>query len=141
MEKEFSRNLPNKGHEEQNVCQIHSSYDNVTQKISLSTKNIVDFRMISLNERFSSHIGAVCTPWDGKIFITDPNCFGTRRAYLHKYSPMYIYCDAVKYQIIVDTHAPLIASLPIQGTPNEQCFWSFNPRYYISLNQKALSSL
>ena len=97
--------------------------------------------MVSLNERFTSHIGAVCTPWDGKIFITDPNCFGTRRAFLHKYSTMYIYCDAVKYQIIVYTQAPLLAALPIQGTQNEQCFWSFNPPYYISVNQKALASI
>ena len=106
LENEFARNLPIKGHEELSACQIHSSYDNVTQKISLSTKNIVDFRMINLNERFTSHIGAVCTPWDGKIFIIDPNCFGTRRAFLHKYSTMYIYCDAVKYQIIGDSQAP-----------------------------------
>ena len=84
LEKEFAKNLPIKGHEELSACQIHSSYDNVTQKISLSTKSIVDFLMISLNERLNAHIGAVCTPWDNKMFITDPNCFGVRRAFLHK---------------------------------------------------------
>ena len=43
LEKEFAKNLPIKGHAELSACQIHSSYDNVTQKISLSTKFIVDF--------------------------------------------------------------------------------------------------
>ena len=33
LEKEFAKNLPNKGHVELNECQIHSSNDNVTQKI------------------------------------------------------------------------------------------------------------
>ena len=56
LEKEYARNLPIKGHEENSACQIHSSYDNVTQKISLSTKSIVDFRMITLNERLNAHI-------------------------------------------------------------------------------------
>ena len=66
LEKEFSKNLPINRHEEISACQIHSSYDNVTQKISLSTKCIVDFRMITLNERLNAHIGAVCTQWDNK---------------------------------------------------------------------------
>ena len=47
LEKEFARNLPIKGHEERSACQIHSLYDNHSQKISLSKKRIVDFRMIT----------------------------------------------------------------------------------------------
>ena len=90
LEKEFSKNLPIKGHEELSAIQIHSSYENVTQKISLSTKSIVDFRMITLNDRFNAHLGAVCTPWDNKIFIADPNSFGVRRAFLHKYTTIYL---------------------------------------------------
>ncbi|KAF0147103.1 MAG: hypothetical protein FD188_3549, partial [Ignavibacteria bacterium] len=127
--KEFAKNLPIKGHEELSACQIHSSYDNVTQKISLSTKCIVDFRMITLNERLNAHIGAVCTPWDNKIFITDPNCFGVRRAFLHNCMKLCIYFDAVKYKIIGRTQAPLLATLRIQGIPNDQSFVSFNPPY------------
>ena len=141
MEKEFAKNLPIKGHEELSACQIHSSYDNVTQKISLSTNSIVDFRMITLKERLNAHIGAVCTPGDNKIFIAHPNSLGVRRAFLHKYTTMYLYCDAVNYQIICDTQALLLSTLPIQVIPNEQCFWSFNPPYYISVHHKALSSL
>ena len=95
LENEFARNLPIKDHEERSAFQIHSLYDNVTQKISFSTKSIVDFRMIPLNERFNAHIGAVCTPGDNKILTTYPNCFGVRRAFLHKYTTMYIYCGAV----------------------------------------------
>ena len=83
--------------------------------------------MITLKERFNAHIGAVCTPGDYKDFITDLNCFVVRRAFLHKCTTMYIYCDAVKYQIIGDTQDPLLATLPIQRSPNEQCFWSLNP--------------
>ena len=95
LEKEFSKNLPIKGHYDLSACQIHSSYDNVTQRISLSTKCIVDFHMSSLNGPLIAHIGAVCTPCDNKIFITDPYCFGVRRAFLQKYRTMYIYWDAV----------------------------------------------
>ena len=54
---------------------------------------------------------------------------------------MYIYCDAVKYQIIADTQAQLLATLPFQRTSNHQCFGSFNPRYHISVNQNTLCSL
>ena len=49
LEKEFAKNLHIKGPEELSACQIDSSYENVTQKISLCTKCIVDFRMITLN--------------------------------------------------------------------------------------------
>ena len=90
LEKEFAKNLPIYGHEEVSACQIHSSYANVTQKISLSTKSIVDFLMITLNEPFNAHLGAGCTPCDNKFFITDPNCLGVRRAFLNKYTTMYI---------------------------------------------------
>ena len=75
------------------------------------------------------------------MFITDPNSFEVLMVFLHKYTTMYIYSDAVKYQIIGETQAPLLATLPFQGNPNEQCFWSFNPPYYISVTQKALSSM
>ena len=118
LEKEFATNLPIKDHEEVSACKIHSLYDNFSQDISLSTNSIVDFRMITLNDLFISHIGAVCTPWDNRIFITHPNCFGVRSAFLHKYTTMYIYCAAVKYKIICHSQAPLLATLPIQGTPN-----------------------
>ena len=140
LETEFGSNSPNKGDDELTACQIHRWYDIVTQKISLSDKTIGESRMITLKERFIAHIGAVCTPSENKIFITDTNTFGVRRAFLYKHTIMYIYCDAVKYTIIGDTQAPLLATLLIQGTPNEQCFWGFNPPYYISVNQKALSS-
>ena len=73
LEKEFAKNLPNKWHEELSACQIHSSYVNVTQMISLSTKCIVDFRMNTLKELLSAHNGAVRTLWHNKIFITDHN--------------------------------------------------------------------
>ena len=91
MEKEFAKNLPIKGHEELRACQIHRPYDNVTKKISLSTKKIFDFRVIPLNVHFNAHLGAVFRPWDNKIFIIDPNCFAVRRAFLDKYTTMYIY--------------------------------------------------
>ena len=118
LEKAFVKNLPITGHEELSACQIQSSYDNVTQKISLSTKCIVDFRMFTLNERLNAHIGAVCTSGDNKMWINDPNSFGVRRAFLHKYTTMYIYCDAVKYQIIGCTQCSFLATLTIQGIPN-----------------------
>ena len=73
LEKEFAKNIPIKGDEELSACQIHCSDDNAPQNISLSTKCIVDFRMITLNERLNAHIGAVCTPWDNKMFIPDSN--------------------------------------------------------------------
>ena len=95
----------------------------------MSTYSHTASLMITLNERLKEHIGAVWTPWDNKMFISDPNSFRVRRAFLDKYTTMYIYCDAVKYQIIGDTQAPLLATLPIQGISNEQCVWSFNPPY------------
>ena len=86
LEKEFAKNLPIKGHEELSSCQMHTLSDYVTQMISISTMSLVYFRMITLNERLNAHIGAICTPWDNKIFITDPNCFRVRWAFLHKYT-------------------------------------------------------
>ena len=76
LKKEFARNLPIKDRAELSACQIHSLYDNVTQKISLSKKGFVDFRMNTLKEPFNAHSGAGCTTWDNKMFITGPNCFG-----------------------------------------------------------------
>ena len=81
LDNELAKNLPIKGHEELSACQIHCSYDNVTQKISLSTKILVKFRIFPLNDRFTAHIGAGCTPWEIKMFLTDPNCFRVRRAF------------------------------------------------------------
>ena len=141
LEKEFARNLPIKGHEEFSACLIKSWNDNHTQKISLSTKNPLDFHMISLMDRFTAHIVAVCSPWDNKTFISYPNCFVLRLAFLHQDTTMSIYCYAVKYQIIGVTKAALLANLPIQGIPKEECFWSFTPPYFISLNQTAVSYL
>ena len=138
MEKEFARNLPIKDHEELSACQINSLYDNVIQRISLSTMRISDFRMITLKERFDGHIPAVCTPLDNKTFITYNYCFGIRRRFLYNYRTMYI---VVHLSIIGEIEAPLHATHPIQGIPNEQSFSSFNPPYSISLNQKALSFL
>ena len=140
-EREFATNLQIKRQTELSACQIYCSSDNVTKNISLSTKNFIDFRMSTLHERFKAHIGAVCTPWNKNIFITELNCLGVRTAFLHKYNTHYIYCDAVKYQIIGDIQAPLLATLPIEGTPNAQCFCSFNRPYCISVNKKAVSSL
>ena len=62
IEREFRSNMPIKGYEELTACQIHSSCESLTQKISLSGKNIVEFRVITLKARFTAHIGSVSTP-------------------------------------------------------------------------------
>ena len=59
LQKEFAKNPPIKGHEELSACEIHTFTDTVNLKISLSTKTIVDFRMITLNEHSNAHLGAV----------------------------------------------------------------------------------
>ena len=119
---QFNKNLPINGHAEQTACKFSSDYDSVTQKISFKTENILDFQMASLNNNFNSHIGAMAEFWEDKFYLTYSKNFNVRKAFLKKYDTMYIYCDAVKYQIVGDTQAPLVATLPIQGTPNDQCY-------------------
>ena len=74
LQNEFSRNVPMKGHAEISPCQIDSYHDKITRKVSLSTKNIVDFRMFILNA-FNAHIWAGCTQLANKSFIIDTICF------------------------------------------------------------------
>ena len=78
--------------------------------------------MITLNDRLNAHIGAVCTPWENKMFITDANYFGVRTAFLHKYKTLYIYCDAVTYQNIGDTQALLLSTLQFKGAQMSNAF-------------------
>ncbi|KAF0151799.1 MAG: hypothetical protein FD188_3435 [Ignavibacteria bacterium] len=54
---------------------------------------------------------------------------------------MYIYCDVIKYQIVGDSQAPLIATMPIHGSRNQKCFWEFNPPYYFPVNKKSITSI
>ena len=122
LENEFAMNLPIKDHEELSACQIHSFSDNVTLKISLSTNNIVDFRIFPLKERFNAHNRAICTQCDNKIFITVRNCFGNRMAFLHKYRTKYIYWESVKYQIMRDTQDPLLVTLQFKGSQMSNTF-------------------
>ena len=87
MKGNFFRKLQIKGHEALTAVNIQRCYGRVTQKISLSSMNIADLRMVSLKERFSAHIRAICTL--RKISIRDTNCFGVENAALHKSTTMY----------------------------------------------------
>ena len=55
-------------------------------------------------------------------------------------SSLYVYSDLARYQLIGDTQAPLLGIVPIQGSDDDnryfsgdQQYYAFNPAYYIPL--------
>ena len=73
--------------------------------------------------------------------LSSPNILSGGKFHLNKYDRIFIHCDVIKYQIVGETQLPLLAILPIQGIPNEQCYWSFNPAYYLPSSQNPLDQL
>ena len=54
---------------------------------------------------------------------------------------IYVYTDIIKYQYVGDAKVPLLGVLPVQGSDGEQCYWSFQPPYYIPLSMTTLAAI
>jgi hypothetical protein len=120
---------------------LDSFYDSYTGTVSFIVQNIVWYQFASGSARFHQAIGHIPKLWNDKLYTSLPNLVKGPKITLTKFTTMYIHCDAIKYQIVGNSQLPLLAILPIQGTPNEQCHWSFNPAYYLPLNPKSLTTL
>ena len=54
---------------------------------------------------------------------------------------MFVFSELVKYQVVGDIEAPLLATLPVTGRNKETCYWSCDPPYYIPVAQTTLNSI
>ena len=128
------------GPSEQN-CSISSTYDAITKMINIKLQNFSWIFPLSLGQNLLKSLGAETTAVKDNVFMFDRRYDLIHQANLENLSTMYIYCDVIKYQIVGDTQAPLLATLPVQGAPTEQIYWGFNPPYYIPVNQKTITSI
>jgi hypothetical protein len=130
----FNENCPE-------ILKIHCTSDQFTETISFSTTKNVNLQFITQNYRLQTALGLTSAKIGDSLFLAKPRETPANKTYMENLNTMYVYCNAIKYQIVGDTQAPLLATLAIQGKPGEQCFWGFNPPLYIALAQKSLSSL
>ena len=119
---------------------IEAFFDPIRNQFDFEATNINFFQIISTTPRVHRTLGLRPQKWNDKIFISGIHD-NTEKPYMENLSTMYIYCDLIKYQIVGDTQAPLLAALAVQGDQGDQCFWGFNPPYYIPLNQNSFSSI
>jgi hypothetical protein len=138
---EFNKMFKVTGYELRQPCRLSFTYDPITEKIFFEKQNISIFRLATLNKNFHNNIGSLSECFQEKLFLSQPNPLQSKKSKIDKLSSLYIYCDVIKYQIVGDIQAPLLATLPIQGCPNDQCYWAFQPPYYIPVNQKSISSI
>ena len=141
MLKEINKMTPIPGSQMKQPFKLRCTYDRITQTIFFEKENINIFRIATLNKGVHDIIGTITECYHEKLYISEPSTFTAKKAHIKKYNSMYIYCDVIKYQIVGDSQAPLIATMPIQGSRNQQSFWEFNPPYYIPVNKKSITSI
>lgn len=141
MVKEFNKMTPVPGDQMKQPCKLRCTYDHITQKVSFEKENINIFRIATMNKGFHDNIGTITECFQEKLYISEPSMHTSKKAHIMKYSTMYIYCDVIKYQIVGDSQAPLIATMPVQCFRNQPCFWEFNPPYYIPVNKKYIPTI
>ena len=129
------------GFDIQMPCKLKAIYDPVTHRVHFDYENLIWVRIATKSKEVHSILGTDPDFWENKLYVATPSKFHGNRAMLQTFSTMYIYCDAIKYQVVGDTQAPLLATLAVQGSYGAQCFWPFNPPYYIPVNQKTISTL
>ena len=141
LEKEFNKNIHVGNIPDDIPCSLKTEYDPITQTLKFEKENLNWFQLVSLKNQFFANIGASSSCWQDRLYIAEPSIKRGKRCFLQRYSTMYIYCDVIKWQVVGDTQTPLLATLPVQGNPNDQCFWAFNPPYYIPVSQKSTSTI
>ena len=139
--KEFNKMTMIPGSQLKQPCKLRSTYDNITQTIFFEKENINIFRIASLNKGFHDIIGTITECFHEKLYISEPSSHTAKKAHIKNYSSMYIYSDVIKYQIVGDSQAPLLATMPLHGSRNQQYFWEFNPPYYLPVNKKSIPSI
>ena len=132
-------------------CEIKCSYDSLTKTLKFPLRNIDWIQFACTNPRFGQIIGydpkteADLTKDKAEIpagrHIYPVVRIMPQKTILENYSALYVYCDAVAYQIVGDTQTPLLGVVPVQGEPNDQVYWNFNPPYYMTVNQQSLNSV
>ena len=141
MINEFNKTFLIPGHGLQCPCKLSVSHDPITQKLTFNKDNINIFRVATLTKNLHSNLGTSLNCWADKLFWSEPHWHNAKKASLKKLGTMYIYCDAVKYQIVGDTQAPLIAMLQVEESPNKECHWIFNPVHYLPVNKRSIPSI
>lgn len=121
-------------------CKLTPVYNPITKTIKFLKENISSFQILSFKKDFAQCIGFETQLWNDQLFVAQADTI-TQKAHLNNQNSMNVYCDIIKYQIVGDTQAPLLATLPVHGNPNEEFYWPFFPPYYISLNQNNISSI
>ena len=141
LEKEFNNNVHVGNIPDVQPCSLKTEYDQITQRLKFTPENLNWFQIVSLKNEFFTNIGASSSCWNNRLYVAEPTVKRGGKAFLQRYSSMYIYCDVIKWQVVGDTQTPLLATLPVQGNPFDQCFWAFNPPYYIPVSQKSISTI
>lgn len=121
--------------------QLQTQYNSITKKLDFIRENIKWFEIISLGQEFCSTLGYPIDTFNDVLYVVKPPKTRNEKTNLDRLNSMYIYCDVIRYQIVGDIQAPLLGTLPIQGKPNDQIYWCFNPAYYMPVNQRSISTI
>lgn len=131
----------NDNFEGESPVKIFSAYNPVTKVAKLTYENMQWCEFISRDSVFFKASGIVADDIGDNYFHS--SLMGLIKAPLElpNISSMYVFTDIIKWQRVGDNEAPLLATLPIHGNPNEQLFWSFNPPYYIPVAQEMINTI
>ena len=117
------------------------TYNEKSNTLKFSSSNITWLRILSKNENLCRIFGFGKPTKLDSLYIWDPLAEPTSKPLLDDFSTIYLYTDVIKYQIVGDTQAPLMGTLPVEGKYGEQDYWSFNTTYYMPVNKTSISSI
>ena len=126
--------------QEQSVTLVYT-YDEKSNTLRFTSPNLGWLRIVTSNVNLCRILGFGKPTKLDTVYIWDPLAEPTRKPRLDDFSTIYLYTDVIKYQIVGDTQAPLMGTLPVQGKYGEQVYWSFNTTYYMPVNKTSISTI
>ena len=120
---------------------LEYNYNEKSNTLKLTSTNLTWFRILSQNENLCRILGFGKPTKLDTLYIWDPLAEPKRKPQIDEFSTIYLYTDIIKYQIVGDTQAPLLGTLPVQGKHGEQVYWSFNTNYYMPVNKTSISTI
>ena len=78
---------------------------------------------------------------DKKVYMITSEMESTSRATLDDVQTIFVYSDAIDYQIVGNSKAMLMGVFPIKGVHGDQQSWQFNPLQYIDVSKSNIPSI